>query len=253
MKPLSLSLRGQAGALALDVSLRVDGVLALLGPNGAGKTTLLKLILGVLPPLAGRVALGERVLYDPAQRIDLPPEERELGWVPQHYALFPHLSVAGNVGFGARSPDDAARAEARLELAALRDRRPDTLSGGERQRVALARALAAAPRALLLDEPLAALDAGARRQLRASLGELLRGLELPALVVTHDPDDAAAIADRVAVLEAGRVVQEGTLDELRARPGTSFVEELFRRDAGRRPTAADSPGSSAGTGTSGSR
>jgi molybdate transport system ATP-binding protein len=251
---LAIELRGRAGELSLDVSLAVDGVVALVGPNGAGKTTLLKLVLGVAPSTGGRVSLGDTVLYDAAQGVDLPPEERALGWVPQHYGLFPHLSVEQNVAFGARTPADAARELERLGLEALRARRPGTLSGGERQRVALARALAAGPRALLLDEPLAALDASARRQLRASLAELLHEVGLPALIVTHDPDDAAALADKVAVLDGGKVVQTGTLEELRSGPKTEFVAELFRRDgASPRPTAAGSPGSSGGTGTSGSR
>jgi len=201
---------------------------ALLGPNGSGKTSLLLCVLGVRPARRGTIRLGDDVLYDAAAGVDVPVAERRLGYVPQRYALFPHLDVRENVAFGARDPSRVDALLRRLDIADLADRTPASLSGGEAQRVALARALAADPRGLLLDEPLAALDVTAQKKVRAFLAGWLRDLRLPTLVVTHDPEDAAALASRLAIIEAGRVVQEGTVDELRAHPATPFVAELLR-------------------------
>ena len=213
----------------VEVSLRAGGEpLLVMGPNGAGKTTLFRLILGILKPQGGRVALGGRALFDSAQGIDLPPEERQLGYVPQDYALFPHLDVAGNVAFGLRRDQRATRlprALEQLQIAHLAGRRVQTLSGGERQKVALARALAPQPQALLLDEPFAALDAQARRQLRGQLARQLAEWRLPTLVISHDPADAA-LGGRIVVLERGRIAQEGTLAGLREKPASDFVREL---------------------------
>jgi molybdate transport system ATP-binding protein len=210
----------------LDLQLTAGAeTLLLTGPNGAGKSTLLRILLGIATPHSGRIALDGRTLF--GDDVDLPPEERGLGYVPQQYALFPHLDVAGNVGFGLQRGERRERTlevlEA-LQIAHLAARRVQTLSGGEQQRVALARALAPRPRALLLDEPYAALDARARRQLRRFLWEQLEALRLPALVVSHDPADAAA-GQRIAVMEQGRIVQQGTLAELRAAPATPFIAE----------------------------
>ena len=237
---LELDLEAAVGPLQLRVRLTLPpGPLALVGPNGAGKTSLLRALLGVLGPARGRVALDGAVLLDSSRGVNLPPEERRLGYLPQQFALFPHLSAVENVEFGMPRAEGArdrrARALALLEslaLAHLAQRRPGALSGGERQRVALARALAPGPRALLLDEPLAALDVGARRQVRDFLAERL--LTLPALIVTHDAADAEALAGRIAVLEGGALVQVGTAAELRAAPATRFVEELFQARAGAR-------------------
>ncbi|GAC1340445.1 MAG: hypothetical protein NVSMB23_10760 [Myxococcales bacterium] len=231
---LQVDLEGSAGGFALSFSLRAaPGPLLVAGPNGAGKTSLIALLLGTLRPRSGRLALGGRVLFDAAEGIDLPPEERGLGYVPQHFALFPHRSALGNVAFGVecrrpRLPRDEIERRAlhlleALEVGHTASRLPRTLSAGERQRVALARALAAEPRALLLDEPLASLDAGVRETVRAFLARRLARLDLPALVVTHDPADAAALGDRIAIVEEGRVVQQGSLDELLARPATAFA------------------------------
>ena len=210
----------------LDLTLAVGAETVLLaGPNGAGKSTLLRMLLGIATPQAGRIALDGRTLFD--ARVDLPPEERGLGYVPQDYALFSHLDVAGNVAFGLRPPERERRTREVLEalqIAPLAARRVHTLSGGEQQKVALARALAPRPRALLLDEPFAALDAQARRQLRQFLAARLAALRLPALVVSHDPADAA-VGQRVVVMERGRIVQEGTLADLRAAPATPFIAE----------------------------
>jgi molybdate transport system ATP-binding protein len=210
----------------LDVQLAVGAeTLLLAGPNGAGKSTLLRMLLGIGAPQSGRIALDGRMLWD--GKTNLPPEERRLGYVPQEYALFPHLDVAGNVGFGLRRSERRERTREVLEalqIAHLSARRVQTLSGGERQRVALARALAPRPHALLLDEPFAALDAQARRQVRSFLSEQLAALRLPALVVSHDPADAA-LGQRIAVMERGRIVQQGTLADLRAAPATPFIAE----------------------------
>jgi molybdate transport system ATP-binding protein len=236
---LELDIQARVGALELAVRLSVsEGGLALVGPNGAGKSTTLLCALGLHRPVAGRIALGERVLFDARRRIDVPIEERGFGYVPQHYALFPHLSALDNVAFALacardrpRQPRHARRESARTTLRALgvehvAERFPDTLSGGEAQRIAVARALAIGPDALLLDEPFAALDVRARPAMRELLRAELATLGQPAIIVTHDLEDAAALAARVAVLEHGRIVQIDTLDALRARPATPFVAEL---------------------------
>jgi ABC-type sulfate/molybdate transport systems ATPase subunit len=235
---LGFDLEGRIGSLDLAVHLETgDRPLVLVGPNGAGKTSVLLMVLGALRPLRGRVELDGEVLFDAERRIDLAPEERGLGYVPQDYGLFPHMTVIGNVAFGLECRHRLRRAERReralalleaLDVGHLANRLPRSLSGGEGQRVALARALASEPRALLLDEPLAALDASVRRQLREFLPSRLAMLKLPAIVVTHDPADAAALGQDIAVIEAGRLVQRGTLRDLRERPATPFVAELVR-------------------------
>jgi molybdate transport system ATP-binding protein len=224
------------GQLELRVALSsVDGPIVLVGPNGSGKTSTLLGLLGIVRPHAGRITLGGRVLFDADANVDVPPEERGLGYVPQDYGLFAHMTARQNVEFALQAVGIRGRAERRmralellrtLEVADTADRGPAHLSGGQKQRVALARALAAEPRALLLDEPLAALDAGARRQVRAFLATHLRRLALPAVVVTHDPEDAAALGTQVLVLESGRIVQTGTMDALRERPATPWIAEF---------------------------
>jgi molybdate transport system ATP-binding protein len=236
-----VSLRARAlasvGRLTIDVELDTGpGTLAIIGPNGAGKSSLLSLLLGALPMTEGVIEVDGRLLYDHAARLDLPVEQRRLGYVPQDYALFPHLSVRQNIEFALLSAlPRNARAQAQLRVdQLLRDlelephaqRSSQMLSGGEKQRVALARALAVDPRALLFDEPLAALDVHARREVRAFLAQTLRELELPTIIVTHDPVDARVLGQRIAVLEAGRITQLGTWAELSARPATRFVEEF---------------------------
>jgi molybdate transport system ATP-binding protein len=236
---LRLHLVARVGTLALEVELETGpGTLALVGPNGAGKSSLLALALGLLPVERGRVAVGSSVLRDTSARIDVPLEHRQLGYVPQDYALFPHLDVRANIAFALASapsrPPKAERARRLAEvldelgLAALAARRPQTLSGGEKQRVALARAVAASPRALLLDEPLAALDVHSRGEVRAFLASFLRRTALPAVVVSHDADDARLLGQRIAVLEAGRISQLGSWEELRARPASPFVERFVK-------------------------
>ena len=242
---LEVHVARQLGPLQLTVDLELDRETMLLaGPNGAGKTSLLRLLLGVLTPDLGRIALNGHLLFDAAVRVDVPAEERQLGYLPQDYALFPHLDVLGNVTFGLlalRRNDRIRRASAwleRLGAAHLFRRFPADLSGGERQRVALARALAREPHALLLDEPFASLDPIARRTLRAALRSWLKEWRLPALIVSHDPADAV-LGDRISVMEAGRVVQQGTFDELRRAPASDFVAGLVDAPA---PTARPDDG-----------
>jgi len=205
-------------ALALEVERET---FALVGPSGAGKTTALRAIAGLVRPARGRIVLGDETLFDSERGVDRPPEERRVGLVFQEYALFPHLTVEANVGFGGR--DRVGDLLDRFRIAHLARARPAEISGGERQRVALARALARDPAVLLLDEPMSALDAHTRAGVRAELQELLRELALPTILVTHDFEDAAALADRVGVLSEGRVLQLGTPDELVAAPADAFV------------------------------
>jgi ABC-type sulfate/molybdate transport systems ATPase subunit len=182
---------------------------------------VLRAIAGAVRPREGRITVGDRVLLDRARRIDLAPEDRGVGYVFQEYALFPHMTVRQNVAFAGRERADELLE--RLGIAHLADARPRRLSGGERQRVGLARALASGPSVLLFDEPLSALDAHTRERVRAELFGLLRELRLPALLVTHDFEDAAALADRVGVISRGRVLQMGTPAGLLAEPADAFV------------------------------
>jgi molybdate transport system ATP-binding protein len=218
---ISVPLRAFDLELALDVGRET---LALVGPSGAGKSTVLRAIAGLHRPARGFVRLGDDAWFDSERGIDLPPEERSVGLVFQEYALFPHLSVRRNIEFGGR--DRVDQLLERFRIAHLADERPAAISGGERQRVALARALARSPDVLLLDEPLSALDAHTKLRVRAELHELLAGLELPAIIVTHDFEDAAALAQRVGVLAAGRLVQLATPSDLVASPADAFVAGL---------------------------
>jgi len=207
-----------------DVRLTIpNGMLvAVLGPSGCGKTTLLRTIAGFERPDAGSVTLGGRIVSSPTAMV--PPERRNVGIVPQEGALFPHLDVAGNIGFALRGLDRAtrrARVGELLELVGLpgiEKRRPEQLSGGQQQRVAIARALAARPAVVLLDEPFAALDTDLRARVRNEVAAVLREAGATALLVTHDPPEALAVADRVAVMAAGRIVQQGTSRDLYRRP-----------------------------------
>jgi molybdate transport system ATP-binding protein len=222
---LHVSLAHPLRSFRLTLELEVGAeTVALVGPSGAGKTSVLRAIAGLLRPKQGRIALGRDVWLDAAAGIEVPPERRSVGLVFQEYALFPHMTVAENVAYGGRG-----RAEELLELlgiASLRAVRPGELSGGERQRVALARALARDPDVLLLDEPLAALDSHTRARVRAELGDLLARLGLPTLLVTHDFQDAAALAERVGVIVDGRIVQVGSPAELIAGPTSPFVADF---------------------------
>jgi ABC-type sulfate/molybdate transport systems ATPase subunit len=197
---------------------------ALIGPSGAGKSSLLRAVAGLEHPTQGHIALGGVAWFDATRGLDLAPEDRRVGYVPQDYGLFPHLTVAGNVRFAAgRDRPDLLE---RMGIAHLARVRPRELSGGERQRVALARALAREPHVLLLDEPFAALDAITRGQVRAELGGLLAGINLPTLLVTHAFEDAASLAHRIGVLDRGRVVQLASPGDLLAHPATATVAAL---------------------------
>lgn len=225
MDSLQLSIAVRLRSFGLELELGIDRrTVALVGPSGAGKSTVLRCVAGLVRPDRGRITLGEQAWFDSERRTDLPPEDRSVGYVFQDYALFPHLSVEGNVAFGgkARVPELLER----FGIAHLAKARPRELSGGERQRVALARALSRDPAVLLLDEPLAALDAHTRSVVRGELDGLLRELALPALVVTHDFEDAAALAHRVGVIVEGRLLQLGTPAELVASPADPFVASL---------------------------
>jgi molybdenum ABC transporter ATP-binding protein len=209
---------------ALGVELEVGHeVVALVGPSGAGKTTVLRAVAG-LAPARGRITVDGSAWLDSANGVELPPEERAVGFVFQDFALFPHLSVRRNVEFGRRARSDGLLE--RFGLARLADAKPRELSGGERQRVALARALATDPAVLLLDEPLSALDAHTRDEVRGELQRLLREANRPTLVVTHDFEDAATLANRVGVLVEGRLRQLAPPAELVATPADPFVATL---------------------------
>jgi iron(III) transport system ATP-binding protein len=210
---------------AVDLDVETGELLALLGPSGCGKTTTLRLIAGFERPDAGCIELGGRVVADPDHFIA--PEHRHVGVVFQDYALFPHLRVGQNVGYGVRDRDARrARTGEMLELVGLADkadRWPHELSGGEQQRVAIARALAPAPTILLLDEPFSNLDAALRVRVRAEVRDILRAAGATAVFVTHDQEEALSLADRVAVMHRGEVLQVGAPGELYARPEHAFV------------------------------
>ncbi len=228
--------RSYGAAVAVrDLSLDVPrgSLVALLGPSGCGKTTTLRMVAGLEPPESGRV------LVDGRDVTGLPPYARRMGVVFQSYALFPHMSVLGNIGFGlrmhgARGAERRRRAEAALELVGLAahgGKRPRQLSGGQQQRVAVARALAIEPDVLLLDEPLSALDAKLRDELRVELRALQRRVGATAVFVTHDQSEALAMADLVAVMQDGAIAQLGTPEEVFERPATPFVAEFVGRSA----------------------
>ncbi len=204
----------------VDLEVPDGSLTAVLGPSGSGKTTLLRLLAGFERPDSGRVELGGEVVEAPGTFVA--PERRQVGYVPQDAALFPHLSVSANVGFGlARSARGRGREDELLSLVGLEGegrRFPHQLSGGQQQRVALARALARRPRLVLLDEPFSSLDAGLRAGLRADVQRVLREQGATAVLVTHDQDEALSLADQVAVLRAGRIVQAGSPEELYTRP-----------------------------------
>ena len=231
---LTVDARTTLGQFTLDATLHIPpGLTALFGPSGAGKSLTLQLIAGLAPIGAGRVTLDDRTLVDTERGVSLPAGARRIGYVPQSYALFPHLTVGGNVGYalpGSRLPWDheaqAQRAKRVSELLSLvrlegyDQRWPRQLSGGQAQRVALARALAASPQALLLDEPLTALDSPTRVVVRDDLRAVVLASGIPALVVTHDLAEARALSDRLAVLIEGRVVAEGPTAAVLASPPT---------------------------------
>jgi molybdate transport system ATP-binding protein len=217
---LTIDVPLRAFRVALELAVGRETV-ALVGPSGAGKTTVLRAIAGLVKPERGRIELDGDLLFDAEAGVDLPPERRRVGFVFQEYALFPHMTVEQNVAYGGR--ERVAELLERLRIGHLAGAHPDQLSGGERQRVGLARALARNPGVLLLDEPLSALDAHTRAGVRGEMHELLGSLALPTLLVTHDYEDAAALADRVGVLVGGRLLQIGEPAELVSSPADPFV------------------------------
>ncbi len=225
----------QDAPIPLDVAFECapGQVIALVGPSGSGKTTILRAIAGTYRPHAGRVAVDGTPWFDPAAGICLPPHRRAVGMVFQSYALFPHMTAAGNVTAALDhlpAPDRAAHAAAlldRVHLAGLEHRKPAQLSGGQQQRVAVARALARQPAVLLLDEPFSSVDKATRQRLYREIAELRASLEMPVVLVTHDLEEAVMLADRLAVLHRGRILQTGTPNDITLRPASAEVARLL--------------------------
>jgi molybdate transport system ATP-binding protein len=230
---LEVVLHKRLDGFALDVAFTAANELVVLfGPSGAGKSLTLQAIAGTIHPDAGRIVIDNQAVYDSGQRLDLPPQVRRVGYVPQHYALFPHLTAAANIGFGLAHRSRREREQRVNEmvtlfgLQGLAQRRPRELSGGQQQRVALARALAVQPRLLLLDEPFAALDVSLREALREELAQVHTRTGITVLMVTHDLTDAFALGQRLVVYEAGRVIQQGTREAVFFHPTTRHVAAL---------------------------
>jgi molybdate transport system ATP-binding protein len=220
--------------LEVEFTVRAGEILGVLGPNGAGKTTLLRMLAGLTAPTTGSIRLDDHTFADVETGVFLPPERRPVGLLFQNYRLFPHLSVRDNVAFAPRCHGIERRSAnaiahdwlERFGLADYAKRKPHELSGGQAQRVALARALAANPGLLLLDEPLSALDARTRLEIRTVLRRHLAEFAGPTLIVTHDPLEALMLADRLLVLEDGRIVQQGTPADVARRPATNYIARL---------------------------
>ena len=235
MTRLLADVRLDRGRFNLDVSftLAEGRTLAIVGPNGAGKSSLVGALAGFVEVGDGRVVVGDRVLTDTDAGIDLPMDQRRVGVVFQDHLLFPHLTVLQNVAFGPRSVGRAdATAHAaqwldRFGIASFAAQRPRQLSGGQAQRVALARTLAAEPFVLVLDEAFSALDVEVRADVRAEVARHLGGFSGHTILVSHDIDDVAALADEVLVVEGGRVTQRGTLAEITATPATAYIRRLL--------------------------
>jgi molybdate transport system ATP-binding protein len=246
---LEVATETQLGHLDLDVAVTLEGgrCLALAGPSGAGKTSVLRTVAGLLRPTRGRVRCGDELWLDTASRVAWAPDRRRCGYLFQDYALFPHLRGWQNVAYslrGMRRAQRRARAVElleRFEVGHLADVRPATYSGGERQRVALARTLARDPRVLLLDEPLSALDARTRASAGRTLKRVLTESDIPTIVVTHDFNEAALLGDEIAVIDGGRILQQGTASELAAAPASGFVAD-FTGAVVLTGTAAPGPG-----------
>jgi len=231
---VDLAITKQLEGFTLDVAWTAgDGIAVLFGPSGSGKSLTLRCLAGLERPDAGRMVVNGRVFFDAARGVDVPPHRRRIGYVFQGYALFPHLSVGQNIAFGLRDRPRAERQRRaqevmeRLGLGDVARRAPRELSGGQQQRVALGRALAVDPDLLLLDEPLSALDAPLRRQLREDLDRTLRDWGKPAVLVTHDLSEAYQLADRVIVYDRGRVIQASSKTEFLWQPSSERVARLI--------------------------
>jgi molybdate transport system ATP-binding protein len=232
-REISVQLRKRMGSFELDLAISLPpGITILFGPSGAGKTTLLDCIAGLTHPEAGRIATDQHVLFDSTLGINLPPQQRKVGYVFQDLALFPHLSVESNVEYGLFSLDRGERkrrSAAILELfriSHLRTRRPGKISGGERQRAALARALVIDPRILLLDEPLAALDAATKSRIVDDLRAWNHDHNIPIVYVTHSREEVFALGERVIVLEDGHLIAQGTPHQVMTAPRQETVAQL---------------------------
>ncbi|MGU9978499.1 ABC transporter ATP-binding protein [Phreatobacter sp. HK31-P] len=229
--------------LSVSLSCAAGEMLALVGPSGSGKTTVLRAIAGLYHPEAGRVLCGGGTWLDTAKGIALPPHRRRAGLVFQHYALFPHMTALANVAaaMGHRParerPDEARRLLTLVHLDGLEQRYPAELSGGQQQRVALARALAREPQVLLLDEPFSAVDRRVRRELHAELAAIRAAIRVPIVLVTHDLAEATGLADRLAVIDRGEILQVGVPREVVARPASARVAEALDLDAEAGPSA----------------
>jgi len=233
VRMLEVTIQKRLDGFGLDVAFAAANELVVLfGPSGAGKSLTLQAIAGTIHPDAGRIVIDDQAVYDSGQRLDLPPQVRRVGYVPQHYALFPHLTAAANIGFGLAHLPRGEREQRVSEmvilfgLQGLEHRRPRELSGGQQQRVALARALAVQPRLLLLDEPFAALDLSLRESLREELAQVQARTGITVVMVTHDLTDAFALGQRIIVYETGQVIQHGTREEVFFHPATRHVAEL---------------------------
>ena len=257
---IEIEARHTQGAFTLDVALSVSetGVTALFGPSGSGKTSLLNMIAGLTRPDAGRVEIDGRALFDSGRGIDLPPEARRVGYIFQEGRLFPHMTVRGNLDYGRRRAPAAERyvefdqVVALLGIGDLMDRRPAGLSGGEKQRVAIGRALLASPRALLMDEPLAALDAARKAEILPFIERLHAEITIPIVYVSHAADEVLRIADTVAVVNDGRIDAVGPVELLASRldlagshgfgeAGTVFAATVIEHDETHAVTTLETP------------
>ena len=217
-----------------DFAVQEGETLALIGENGAGKSTVLRVLSGLLKPVSGRIVLNDRVLFDSAAGVCLAPEDRQIGYMFQNYALFPHMTARENIGYGLRvrgmpEAEVSARVDAlceRMGVSEIADQLVTRMSGGQRQRTALARALAPSPELLLLDEPLSALDVRTQEQMRRELASVIRSERIPCIIVTHSIVDALAVADRIAVIEKGRIVACGAPEEIIHNPANGFVSSF---------------------------
>ncbi len=212
----------------LSFTAELGEIACLLGPSGCGKTTLLRLVAGLTPLQSGRIRLDEKVVSEPARGIETPPEKRNVGFMFQDYALFPHLNIFQNIAFGVKNPSleklaEIQRSMIQMDIVELTDAYPHTLSGGQQQRVALLRALAPIPRLLLLDEPFSGLDINLRTQVREDTLGLLKQTGITTLMVTHDPQEAMYMADHILVMKDGRIEQSGSPREIYQFPTTEFA------------------------------
>jgi molybdate transport system ATP-binding protein len=230
---LRITLGHDAPPLELDLALPVGEIVGIVGPSGSGKTSLLRAIAGLLPPRRGRIALGHDVWFDSAHGVAHPTRERPIGYVSQHYGLFPHLTALENITCSllhlppAERDGEARRRLAQAHVAGLEERRPRELSGGQQQRVAMARALARNPRVLLLDEPFSSVDRSTRKRLYVELKRLHAELAPTVLLVTHDLDEAAMLASHLCLIQRGRIVQHGPTQAVMTRPATIAAARLL--------------------------